>query len=479
MKKSKIIGLIAGPLVFIVLLLFPFGNFSPEAWKVICVASLMLIWWITEAIPIPVTALLPIILFPLLGVSDSKAAAAPYASPIVFLFFGGFMIALAMEKWNLHKRIALGIIKLTGTGTNKVLLGFMLATAFLSMWISNTATTVMMLPIAVSVLNMLAAENKLDIEAKDYKRFALALMLGIAYSANIGGMATLIGTPPNLVLAGFLRETYSIELSFGSWILIGLPIALILLFVLYILLTKILYKTNLQLKSGTQELISHEMEKLGSLKGGEKRVLIVFIITALLWVFRTSINKTLDTNVLTDTGIAMVAALAFYLIPSNKKSGTVLLEWKDTKELPWGILLLFGGGLSLASALYNVGIIEQIGAAFSAMDNSQLFLLLLGLTLVSLFMTEVMSNVALTAVFVPVVAGAALGVSADVLLFTIPVTLAASCAFMLPMSTPPNAIVFASGHIKVADMVRAGVILNIISIAVISLFCYYLLGFIL
>lgn len=478
MKKSKLIGLVAGPLVFILLLIFPFGNFSAEAWKVISVASLMLIWWVTEAIPIPVTALLPIILFPLLEVSDSKAAAAPYASPIVFLFFGGFMIALAMEKWSLHKRIALGIIQLTGTGANKVILGFMLATAFLSMWISNTATTVMMLPIAASVLNMLATENKLDVTGKDYKRFALALMLSIAYSANIGGMATLIGTPPNLVLAGFLKETYSIDLSFGTWILIGLPIAVILLFVLYTLLTKMLYKTNLKLGDKTDALIASEMIKLGSLKGGEKRVLIVFVLTALLWVFRTSINKMLDTNVLTDTGIAMLAALSFYLIPADKKSGSMLLKWTDTKELPWGILLLFGGGLSLASALYKVGLIEQIGAAFSAMDNSQLFILLLGLTLVALFMTEVMSNVALTAVFVPVVAGVALGVRSDVLLFTIPVTLAASCAFMLPMSTPPNAIVFASGHIKVADMVRTGIILNVISVAVITLFCYYLLGFI-
>ncbi|MBX2843111.1 MAG: DASS family sodium-coupled anion symporter [Flammeovirgaceae bacterium] len=460
---SKKIGLFFGPVLFFILISIPvIPPLNPESQKVIAIASLMISWWISEAVELPVTALVPIVLLPFTGVLDIKEATAPYSSPIVFLFMGGFVVALGMEKYQLHKRIALNIVSFTGTNANGIILGFMLATAFLSMWISNTATTVMMLPIAVSVISLLS--NQTDPESKGLRYFSLAIMLGIAYSANVGGISTLIGTPPNSVFAGFIYESYGYEISFLNWMLMALPFTIVLLFITYFFLVKILYPNQLGHFSGSAGVIHSEKKKLGKLSAGENRVLIVFIFTALSWILRSYINPFIPFMKLTDAGIAMTGAIALFLVPINFKKGEFVLEWKDTAKLPWGILILFGGGLTLAAGMEKTGIIDLIGDSVASSGHMGNLMVISILITIMLFMTELMSNVALVTILLPVVAGVAQGLEIDPLLVAIPVTMASSCAFMLPMATPPNAIVFASGHIKVSQMVRAGVYLNIISV---------------
>jgi solute carrier family 13 (sodium-dependent dicarboxylate transporter), member 2/3/5 len=466
--NAKRAGLFAGPLVFLVLLLLPVpAEMTPQAWRVIATAGFMLVWWVTEAVPIPVTALLPIVCLPLLDVSDIRTAAAPYANPVVFLFMGGFMLALAMERWELHKRIALNIVRLTGTNANGILLGFMLATAAISMWISNTATAIMMLPIALSVIELLT-RNRSDYPEKGKRNFALSMMLAVAYAANIGGTATIIGTPPNVVFAGFIKQTYGYEVSFAKWMLIGVPFAVILLLFCYLLLVKVLHPNRLGNFAGAGELIRQEVAQLGRMSKGERLTLMVFIFTALAWISRSGINNLIPGLNLSDEGIAMIATVALFAVPENFQEGRFLLKWEDTMRLPWGILLLFGGGLSLAGALSDTGIVELIGNQFEGIEHAG-FWVIIGLTTVSLLLTEVMSNVALVTMFLPVVAGIAGGMEINPLLVCIPVTLAGSCAFMFPMSTPPNAIVFASGYLTIPQMVRAGVLLNILSILLIAL----------
>lgn len=465
MGRSKRIGLFAGPLLFILVLLIPApSGFSPEAWRVLAVAIFMLSWWVTEAVSLSVTALLPIVLLPFLQVKPIAEASAPYASPIVFLFMGGFMIALAMERWNLHRRIALNIVRITGTNANGIILGFMLATAALSMWISNTATTVMMLPIALSVIGLLRKTGTADVSDVRMRNFALSMMLGIAYAANIGGTATIIGTPPNVVFAGIMSKEFGVEVTFARWMILGLPFAGLMLAITYFFLVRILHPNRLGAFEGAQEIIQEEVDELGPITTGEKRTLAVFITTALLWIFRANLVKLLPFLSLSDAGIAMLATVVLFVVPVDWHRGIFVLKWSDTEKLPWGILLLFGGGLSLAGALSDTGIIDMIGDSFSGVDRAS-FLIILGLTAVSLYLTEIMSNVALVTIFLPVVGAIALGTGIDLLQVAIPVTLASSCAFMLPMSTPPNAIVFASGYITVPNMVRAGFILNIIAIA--------------
>lgn len=447
-------------------------SIGEEAWKVFALALLMILWWITEAVPLAVTAMLPIFFLPFLGISTIEEATSAYANPLIYLFLGGFMIALAMEKWNLHLRIALTIVKMTGTKANQMVLGFMLATALLSMWISNTATTVMMLPIAVSVLALVTrgTNNKEGLD-----RLALSMMLGIAYAASIGGIATIIGTPPNLVLVGFLQETYGIEISFFNWMLLAVPFSLVLLVITYFILVKVLYPNGLGELMGLSDLIEKEIVGLGKMGKGEKGTLIVFVITACCWMFREILNKALPFE-LTDPGIAVFAAIVLFLIKSEH--GTPVLDWDDTKALPWGILMLFGGGIGLAQAMGKTGIIQIIGDYFSNLPEGNTLFILIGLTTVSLFLTEVMSNVALVTVFVPVVSAVAVGMGTDPTYLSIPVAIAASCAFMLPMATPPNAIVFASGHVKVVQMVRVGIWLNIISIVLITALIHYCLDWI-
>jgi sodium-dependent dicarboxylate transporter 2/3/5 len=467
MGISKIIGLIVGPGLFLLIVNLPElipGKESANG--VIAVAAWMIIWWITEAVSISVTALLPLLLFPILGVMSLEDVGANYGSPIIFLFFGGFVLALALEKVNLHKRIALNIIKITGTTPNRVVLGFMIATASLSMWISNTASTVVMLPIAMSVIDLLIDDA--DGFTKSDQNFALSVMLGIAFSANAGGIATVIGTPPNSVMIGLLENEYNIEISFLKWMTIGLPFSLILLTICYLVLVKWMFP-NKQLRfNASREVIHAELKKLGPTSGKEKMVLAIFGITVFLWIFRTLINKIFPDLALSDTIISMLAAIGLFAIPYNLKKGDFIIGWGDTEKLAWGILILFGGGLALANGMSVSGLVDMVSNAIATSEISILFTASL-LIILMLFMTELMSNVALVAVLAPVVAGIAIGLDIPILYLLIPVTIASSCAFMLPMATPPNAIVFASGYIKVHQMARVGVILNFIAVGLLIL----------
>ena len=458
---SKKIGLYLGPLFFISLLYLSPGNLSFEATAVIASASWMICWWITEAVSISVTALLPLIIFPLTGVMEVNDVGANYGSSIVFLFFGGFVLALGLEKVNLHRRIALTIIKKTGTSPNKVILGFMIATAFMSMWISNTASTVVMLPIALSVINLLI--DQAESSKKQTKNFALSVMLGIAFSANAGGIATVIGTPPNSVLIGLLENEYNIQISFVKWMMLGLPFAVLLIAIIYFVLVHFMFSTKGLKFSASQKVIDSEIDKLGPISPKEKQVLWVFVVVVSLWIFRTLINSELPGLNLSDTVISVLGALALFAIPFNLKEGKFILEWKDTQKLSWGILILFGGGLALAKGMSSTGIVSLITTYIAEGNFSELLTASL-LIILMLFMTELMSNVALVAVLAPVVAGIALGLDVPMLYLLIPVTMASSCAFMLPMATPPNAIVFASGYVKVHEMARIGIIINCIAV---------------
>lgn len=466
MEFSKKAGLFLGPILFFIILNLPFEIVSEKGDAVIATAVFMVVWWITEAVSISVTALLPLLLFPILKIMDISDVGANYGSPIIFLFFGGFVLALALEKVNLHKRIALNIIKITGTTPNKVVLGFMIATAALSMWISNTATAVVMLPIAMSVIGLLV--NDADGFTKSDRNFALSVMLGIAFSANAGGVATVIGTPPNSVLIGLLENEYNIEISFLKWMVIGVPFSALMIWISYLVLVKWMYP-NKQLKfTASKDVINDELKKLGPMSGKEKMVLAIFGVTVFLWIFRTVINGLLPELKLNDTIISIMAAIAMFSIPYNIKKGDFIINWKDTQRLAWGILILFGGGLALAKGMSVSGIVDVVSEAIAQAEISVLFTAILLITLI-LFMTELMSNVALIAVLAPVVAGIAIGLEVPILYLLIPVTIASSCAFMLPMATPPNAIVFASGYIKVSEMARVGVILNVIAVIILVL----------
>jgi sodium-dependent dicarboxylate transporter 2/3/5 len=442
MNLSSKIGLFVGPILFFILINLPEVLITENADAVVAVALWMIIWWVTEAVSISVTALLPLLLFPILKIMPIGDVGANYGSPIVFLFFGGFVMALALEKVNLHKRIALNIIRLTGTTADRVVLGFMIATAVLSMWISNTASTVVMLPIAMSVINLLIEDA--DGFTKRDRNFALSVMLGIAFAANA-------------------ENEYQIEISFLKWMVIGLPFSLIMITICYFVLVKLFFPTqNLKFKA-SKTIIYQELDKLGPTSGKEKMVLAIFGVTVFLWVFRTLINSIFPDLELSDTLISIFAAIALFTLPYNLKKGDFILQWQDTQKLAWGILILFGGGLSLANGMSVSGIVDLVADSIAQSNLSILFTASL-LIILMLFMTELMSNVALVAVLAPVVAGIAIGLGVPIIYLLIPVTIASSCAFMLPMATPPNAIVFASGYIKVHEMARAGLILNLISV---------------
>jgi sodium-dependent dicarboxylate transporter 2/3/5 len=469
MTLPKKVGLLLAPILFFIVVNLPFHLVSETGDAVIAVAIWMVIWWITEAVHIAVTALLPLILFPLLKVMPIGEVGANYGSPIIFLFFGGFVLALALEKVNLHKRIALTIIKLTGTTPNKVILGFMIATAFMSMWISNTASTVVMLPIAISVIKLLIDDE--DGFTKGDRNFALSVMLGIAFSANAGGIATVIGTPPNSVLIGLLENEYNTEISFLKWMIMGLPFSILMVAMCYLVLVKWMFPCNHIQFTTSGNVISEELKKLGKISKQERRVMTIFCITVFLWITRTIINKIFPGLKLSDTIISLIGAISLFAIPLNYKKGSFILKWNDTEKLAWGILILFGGGLALAKGMASSGLVDVITASIKNGGFSPLIVVSL-LIVLMLFMTELMSNVALVAVLAPVVAGIAIGLNIPMLNVLIPVTMASSCAFMLPMATPPNAIVFASGYVKVSQMVRAGVLLN--CIAIVLLILYYL-----
>ena len=472
--KTKNIGLFSGPLSFILIIVFfhPEG-LTLEANAILASTLWMAIWWITEAIPISVTALLPIILFPLTGGLELSETTASFGHKYVFLYLGGFIIAIAMQIWNLHKRIALNIISFIGTDVIKIILGFMVATAFLSMWISNTATAVMMLPIAMAIVDQLK-DNPNTIENEN-KIFGKALMLGIAYSASIGGISTLIGTPPNLILAGVVEETFGYEITFATWFKFGFPISLILLFLCWKYLTGIAFKFEQKSFPGGQKEIRNQLQKLGQITYEEKLVASIFAMTAIAWVTRDFILK-LIIPVIDDTIIVMISAIIIFLLP-NKNRKRRLINWEEASKLPWGILLLFGGGMALASGFKESGLALWIGTQMTLLDGINLFLLVFILIASVNFLTEITSNLATTAMLLPILYPMAMTIDVHPFILMVSAAVAASCAFMLPVATPPNAVVFGSGYLRIPDMVRVGIWMNILSIILLSVFVYYILPY--
>jgi len=472
MTNSKKIGLILGPTLFILIRLFLFSEgLSREANGILASTAWIAVWWIFETIPIAATALLPIVLFSLTGSLDIDSTTAAYGHKFVFLYLGGFIIAIAIEKWHLHKRIALHIINIIGSDIKKIILGFMIATAFLSMWISNTATSVMMLPIGIAIIKQL--KNNPDTDVNENTVFGKALMLAIAYSASIGGIATLIGTPPNLVLAGVVSETYGYEITFSKWFIFGFPISIILLIICWLYLTKFAFSFKQKRFPGGKQEIKRLLKSLGKMTYEEKVITIVFATTAFCWITRSFLLVTIVPEI-DDTIIAILFALALFLIPSKTKQKKIL-SWKDTKNLPWGIILLFGGGMALAKGFDTSGLALWIGNQMISLKGISTILLILILISAINFLTEITSNLATTAMLLPVLAPMALTINIHPFILMVGATVAASCAFMLPIATPPNAVVFGSGHLRIPDMVSKGIVMNIISIIILTLFIYYIL----
>lgn len=469
---KKNIGLVLGPLAFIFILFFfhPEG-LSKNANAILASAVWIAIWWITEALPIAVTALLPIILFPLSGGLSLKETTASYGHKYIFLFIGGFILAIAIEKWKLHKRIALTIIKLVGTNVVHIILGFMIATAFLSMWISNTATAVMILPVGMAIIAQL--KDSPNTNKNENLLFGKALMLAIAYSASIGGMATLIGTPPNLVLAGIVQETYGVEISFSQWFSFGFPISMLFLFLSWFYLTRVAFTFKQKAFPGGKDEINRQLALLGKISFEEKLILAVFIFTAFAWICRSFLLQKYIPAI-DDTIIAIFSGLLLFILPTKNKRER-LLNWEDTIKLPWGILLLFGGGMALALGFDSSGLAVWIGSQMTSLESVPLiFLLLILITSVN-FLTEITSNLATTAMLLPVLVSLAAAIGVHHYFLLVGATVAASCAFMLPVATPPNAVVFGSGYLTIADMVKKGIWMNLISIVLLTLIVYFIL----
>jgi solute carrier family 13 (sodium-dependent dicarboxylate transporter), member 2/3/5 len=489
------VGRILGPLAaLLVYFLMPSGTeaLSEAARATAAIGVLMAILWMTEAMPLPATSLLPLALFPLAGVPTFSEAAAPYAHEFIFLFLGGFLVALAMERWNLHRRVALLTVLAVGTNPRRLIGGFMLATGFLSMWISNTAAAVMMLPIGVSVSGLVREKLKNappdEANGKGRRRqlasatnFGICLMLGIAYGANIGGLGTLIGSPPNLFLASFLRGNYDIHIGFAQWMMMGIPLVAVTLTAAWLLLTYVVFPIRVEEIPGGTALFRSEMDKLGKVTRGEWTVLFVFLLAATLWIVREPLTnwEWLTTLVppvanLSDSAIAIIAALLLFAIPVDAKRSVFALDWQQTTRLPWGILLLFGGGLSLAAAIRATGLDLWIGQGFGGLGGMPLIALIFITTAVVILLTNVTSNTATAATFLPILGGIALSLGLDPALLALPAALAASCALMLPVGTPPNAIVFGSGHIKIGHMIKGGALLTLVCMIIIPLVVYFL-----
>ena len=469
------IGLALGPLLFTAILLAPTPQgLSPAGQAVGATTAWVATWWITEAIPIPATSLLPIVLFPATGAIDVDATTAPYASTYIFLFMGGFFIAMAMQRWGLHRRIALRIIKAIGTSPSRIILGFMVATGFLSMWVSNTATTVMMTPIGLAVIlqtRSLIEGSDADIPtAQGEFNFGTGLMLCIAYSASIGGVATIIGTPPNLILVGAISETFGREISFAQWMLYGVPIAVVGIAIVWGYVVKAFIPPRMDAIPGGLDVIDEELQSLGPMSREEKLVLVVFVAAALAWISRSLVDP-FAAIVTDDSIIAIGAALILFLIPSREDDGslTFLLDWETAVQIPWGVLLLFGGGLAIASGFEETGLAQWIGGLLSAFQGVSVALVIGVIVVLTIFLTEVTSNTATTAMLMPILASLAVGLSIHPYAVMIGAATAASFAFMLPVATPPNAIVFGSGYITIPQMAKTGAGLNLIGILLITL----------
>ena len=469
---SSHLGLRLGAALCSGLLLLPVPEgLSPAAWRTAAVGALMAVWWITEALPIAATALVPLVAFPLLGIRGIDEAAAPYANPLIFLFMGGFLLAQAMQAWGLHRRIALGIVQAVGTRPRSIVIGFILASAFLSMWVSNTATALMMLPIGVSIVEL--ARDRLAARGETLSpRFGIVLALSIAYACNIGGMGTLIGTPPNALLAGFFSESYGVEIGFAQWMGVGLPLVGVALPLLYGVLTWV-YPLERDTLPGGEEIIDEERARLGPFSTAELRVAVVFGGTALLWMARPILREAVPG--LSDAGIAMGAGLVLFLLPAGTDD-RALLGWEEAEALPWGVLVLFGGGLSLAAAIRDTGLAEWMGRGVGALQHWPVGLVVVATVALVVALTEITSNTATTAAFLPILGAVAVGLGESPYLLAVPAALGASCAFMLPVATPPNAIVYGSGLLTIPEMSRVGVWLNLLFIGVVTVLAYGLLG---
>jgi sodium-dependent dicarboxylate transporter 2/3/5 len=472
-NQIKPFGLILGPVLFLITIqFFHPSDLSIEGKYVLASTLWIATWWVLEVISISATALLPIILFPLLGVLDIKEATTAYGHPYIFLYVGGFVLAIAIERWNLHRRIALNIIHLIGSNLKQIILGFMVATAFLSMWISNTATSVMMLPIGIAIVKQLKVHS--GAESETSTKFGKALMLSIAYSASIGGIATLIGTPPNLVLAGVVQDLYDIEITFSSWFMIGLPVSIILLTISWWYLTSRAFDFTHSSFPGGRTEIKKQIKALGKISYEEKVVLTVFVLTAFAWISRSALlNRFIPS--LDDTMIAVTSAMVLFVLPASREKKRRMITWDEAVKLPWGVLILFGGGLALAKGFTSSGLADWLGHQMSLLEGYSLVVLLIVLILSVNFLTEITSNLATTAMLLPILASLAFTIDVHPIMLMVGATLAASCAFMLPVATPPNAVVFGSGYLRISNMVKKGIWLNLISIFIIFLMVYFFL----
>ena len=473
-STHQVVGLLLGPALAITMVLAgPPAGLAEPGWFTAAVGVLMAVWWATEAVPIAVTALLPIVLFPLLDVATIQDATAPYSNKVVFLFLGGFVVAFAMQRWNLHKRIALTVLQHVGGNGRSLVGGFMLASAAVSMWVMNTSTTMMMLPIAVSIIGVV--HNTVDdLDDDGRKDFQYALLLGVAYGATIGGMATLIGTAPNAILAGFMEETYGTEIDFSSWMLVGLPLTALMLPVAWIVLTRFAFNVDFHTSMEGKAALRRMKEDLGPMSRPEKRVAVVFLLMATTWITRPLLVKVPGLEALDDSAIAIAGAIALFIVPSGEKSDPILLRWQYAEQLPFGVLLLFGGGMSLARRVSDTGLAAWIGSSLEVLGSLPLPVIVIIAATMIIFLTELTSNIGTTTTFLPVVGAIAIQSGFDPIVLAVPVTFAASCAFMLPVATPPNAIVFGSGMLTIPKMIRAGMMLNIVSMFLVSLVALYL-----
>ena len=469
-ERYQLVGRILGPAVFA--LMFATDQWQsvmdPQAWRAAAVGLWMAIWWATEAIPVPVTALLPLVIFEPLGIATLKDAAIPFANPIIYLFLGGFLLALALERWNLHRRIALAILDKTGTDGRRLIGGFMLVCAMLSMWMTNTSTTMMLLPIVLSVIAVIR-DNVPNLSEKNQTDFQIAMLLGLAYSASIGGLATLVGTPPNALLIGYLAENYDIHISFAQWMLVGVPVSVVMLPIAWILLTRVLHPVNIPPSAAVEDHLRRLRADLGPMTTPERRVAMIFVAVIISWMFRRPITELLGLSGVSDTGIVMTAAVLLFMLPSGNAAQPQLMTWHDATRLPWGVLILFGGGLSLAAAVSNTGLALWLGESLAPLNAWGITALVVAAVTLVIFLTELTSNLATTATLLPVMGAIAIQAGVPPLLLTVPITIAASCAFMLPVATPPNAIVFATGQVSIPQMVRAGIALNLIGIVMVTI----------
>ncbi|RCV87035.1 SLC13 family permease [Billgrantia montanilacus] len=470
-RLFRLLALLGGPLwALVILWMEPRTGISMSAWQVVALTGWMALWWVAEPVPIAVTALLPVAVLPLMGSVDIAEAAAPYANPLIFLFLGGFLLAEAIQSWGLHRRIAMVVLRFSGHCPHQLVAGFMLATAGLSMWVSNTATAALMVPIGLSVLRLL--ESRGGVGAS--RNMSLTLLLGIALAANIGGMGTLIGTPPNALLAGFMADNYAIEIGFAEWMLFALPPAMLLLAVSWWVLTRLVYPLPREPMPGVAALLEEQARDLGHMTAPERRVAIIFFLVALAWVARPLLQRLMPGVELTDAGIAVLAAVMLFVVPARWKEGRFLLDWESARNLPWGVLLLVGGGLSLGSAIETSGLAAVVAQGLSAFGQWPVWSLVAMTVVAVMLMSHVTSNTATAAAILPLTASLAASLGASPLLLSVPVAMAASCAFMLPVATPPNAVVFASGKVRVIDMMRAGALVSVVAVVVIILFLYAL-----